>query len=70
MSPTTFTACACALVLCACARAPRSAELRSPSHDYPPPARTTADGEVLGADRKPITDTLGERHPPAKAKER
>jgi hypothetical protein len=59
-----------ALALSACAAAPRTAHFRSPSHDYPAPARTTADGEVLGADRKPITDTLGERHAPEKGERR
>jgi hypothetical protein len=65
-----LAACTGALALSGCATPPHAAQVRSPSHDYPPPARTTADGEVLGADRKPITDTLSERHPPKNGDER
>jgi hypothetical protein len=52
---------ACAALLAACAPGPGTTQdVRSPSHDYPPPARTTADGEPLGADRKAVTDTAGQ----------
>jgi hypothetical protein len=54
-----------ALWAAACAPRASSAELRSPSHDYPAPARTTADGEVIGADRKPVTDAIDSTRPPA-----
>lgn len=53
----------------ACAPRPSSAELRSPSQDYPAPPRTTADGEVLGADRKPVTDAIGNTRPPERKPE-
>jgi hypothetical protein len=52
-----------------CAPRATSAELRSPSHDYPAPARTTADGEVIGADRKPVTDAIENTRPPARKPE-
>jgi hypothetical protein len=58
-----------AVLLAACAPRASSAELRSPSHDYPAPPRTTADGEVIGADRKPVTDAAGPAQPPAKKQE-
>jgi hypothetical protein len=62
---------ACGLALAACGPPRAAAGFRSPTHDYPPPPRTTADGEVLGADRKPIADTLGgSRPPPAEQRER
>lgn len=57
------------LGLVACAPRAGSAELRSPSHDYPAPPRTTADGEVIGADRKPVTDAIGNARPPARKPE-
>ena len=60
------TVVACTLLVTACVNAPHTPQFRSPSHDYPPPPRTTADGEVLGADRKPITDRLGEGRKPGK----
>jgi hypothetical protein len=54
-----------ALALGGCTHTAQSAHFRSPSHDYPAPPRTTADGEVLGADRKPIADAIGStRMPP------
>jgi len=58
-----------ALCVAACAPRATSAELRSPSHDYPAPPRTTADGEVIGADRKPVTDAIGNTRPPARKPE-
>jgi hypothetical protein len=60
-----------AAVLCfaGCAARPSAADLRSPSHDYPAPPRTTADGEVLGADRKPVTDAIGNTRPPERKPE-
>jgi len=56
--------------LAACAPPPHTAPFRSPSHDYPPPAPTTADGETIGANRKPVSDTLAERNPPTNAGKR
>ena len=56
-----------AVSLAACAPASTATDIRSPSHDYPAPARTTADGEVLGADRKPVTDAVGNSGPPKKS---
>ena len=58
------------LGLMACAPPASSADLRSPSHDYPAPPRTTADGEVIGADRKPVTDAIGNARSPARKPER
>lgn len=58
-----------ALGVAACAPPAGSAEVRSPSHDYPAPPRTTADGEVIGADRKPVTDAIGNTRPPARKPE-
>jgi hypothetical protein len=59
-----------ALLLVGCApRVNTAAPLRSPSHDYPPPPRTTADGEILGADRKPITDAIRNTLPPPPERE-
>ena len=60
---------AAVLGVAGCAPRANSAELRSPSHDYPAPARTTADGEVLGADRKPVTDAVGNTRPPERKPE-
>ena len=60
---------AAALCAAACAQRATSTELRSPSHDYPAPPRTTADGEVIGADRKPVTDAIGNTRPPARKPE-
>ena len=60
----TLNACLYALAVSGCAPVTHTAQFRSPSHDYPSPARTTADGEVLGADRKPIADRLAEQNPP------
>jgi hypothetical protein len=57
------------LFLAGCAPRADSAELRSPSHDYPAPPRTTADGEVLGADRKPVTDAIDSTRPPERKPE-
>jgi hypothetical protein len=34
--------------------------LRSPSHDYAPPAVATSDGETVGADRRGPSDKLHE----------
>jgi hypothetical protein len=58
------------LLVSACATTAPSADVRSPSHDYPPPPRTTADGEVIGADRKPVTDAVGNTQPPPKEPEK
>ncbi len=45
--------------------APPNAGMRSPSNDYPPPERTTSDGEVMGADRRRPADTIeASRMPP------
>jgi hypothetical protein len=43
-----------------CLETSGSAPLRSPSNDYRPPPPTTADGQVIGADRKPPADKLAE----------
>ncbi len=61
---------AAVLALGACAPPAASADLRSPSHDYPAPPRTTADGEVLGADRKPVTDAIGNARAPSRKPKR
>jgi hypothetical protein len=58
------------LLISACTSAAPSGDVRSPSHDYPPPPRTTADGEVIGADRKPVTDAAGNPQPPAEQREK
>jgi hypothetical protein len=51
--------------LAGCTPPAKSAQYRSPSHDYPPPPLTTADGEVIGADRRPVTDAIRNSRPPA-----
>ena len=62
---------ACVACLTACAPSPGTTQdVRSPSHDYPPPARTTADGEPLGADHKAVTDSAGQPTEPPKKPER
>ena len=54
-----------AACLAGCTPPATSAQYRSPSHDYPPPPMTTADGEIIGADRKPDTDAIRGSRPPA-----